>query len=426
MNTITKQRRARATSPVQPSQCTPSPSQSNQLGEGANLPMRPVSALRPTKRTKPGEASCPVKSKQLTPRRAQTTKRGAATPAVTTNWVVPPSPESSARDQPAHETHLVAVARGQSNDRQGQSLSDTHLADALPVENEGASGHSCCESQTVPAAAPTTTTPGPVNLGNQRQHAGIREGDHRGLATHPVSVAFVEPYARLRATMRAQLALEASLGAFARQMLAGTGDGEDVKTRAKTLVSAVMKGKPSDEPANVVAMVAGMFSEMQPAIEATATSRKRLEKQLEALAESLPVWNGWAKGVRGLGALLVAKVVAECGDLSMYANPAKVWKRMGLAVMGGRRQGNPDDKSAESWASHGYCPRRRSVAWFLGECQIRNGDPHYRAMFDRVKAAEKVKLGVEPDAPSAHANNRARRYVSKAILRDLWAEWRKH
>lgn len=425
MNTITTQRRAGAKQSQNSTKFMPSPSQSNQLGDGAIRDLQTNPMPRPTKRTKPGDAKERTQPTARMPRRAQT-KRGAATPAVATGGLVLPSPESSARDQLASVNQTEDVACGQSNDRQGQSLSDTHLASALPVENEGASGQASSETRTVDAAAPTTTAPGPVNLGNQRQHVGIREGDHSGSATHQAPVAFIEPYARLRATMRAQLALEASLGAFARQMLAGTGDGEDVKTRAKALVSAVMKGKPSDEPANVVAMVAGMFSEMQPAIEATATSRKRLEKQLEALAESLPVWNGWAKGVRGLGALLVAKVVAECGDLSMYANPAKVWKRMGLAVMGGRRQGNPEDKSAESWALHGYCPRRRSVAWFLGECQIRNGDPHYRAMFDRVKAAEKVKLGVEPDAPSAHANNRARRYVSKAILRDLWAEWRKH
>jgi hypothetical protein len=417
MNTITTQRRARANLVQNSKKALPPPSQSNQLGEGAGGLLPPVFIVPPTKRTKPGEAKKTLQPIPHTPRRAQTTKRGAAKRHTETIGSLPPSPESSARDHWSYVNQPKHVACGQSNDRQGQLLSATHLASALPVENEGASGQPAYETQNPAAAAPTTTIPG--------DNAGIREGDHDGFAAQSPCVAFVEPYARLRATMRAQLALEASLGAFARQMLAGTGDGEQVKTRAKALVSAVMKGKPSDEPANVVAMVAGMFSEMQPAIEATAASRKRLEKQLELLAQSLPVWERWAEGVRGLGALLLAKVVAECGDIGNYATPAKVWKRMGLAVMSGRRQGNPEDKSVESWATHGYCPRRRSIAWFLGECQIRNGDPEYRGMFDRVKANEKVKLGVDPDAPSAHANNRARRYVSKAILRDLWVQWRK-
>src|SRR5579859_4182360 len=66
-----------------------------------------------------------------------------------------------------------------------------------------------------------------------------------------------------------------------------------------------------------------------------AVERKRWEKNLSVLAKTLEVWP-WAQGVRGVGPLSLGQIVAETGDLGLYANPAKVWKRMGLAVFEGR------------------------------------------------------------------------------------------
>jgi len=52
------------------------------------------------------------------------------------------------------------------------------------------------------------------------------------------------------------------------------------------------------------------------------------------LARKLPAY-AWVKGVRGVGDVSFARIIAETGDLSAYETPGKIWKRMGLAVFDG-------------------------------------------------------------------------------------------
>jgi hypothetical protein len=150
-----------------------------------------------------------------------------------------------------------------------------------------------------------------------------------------------------------------------------------------------------------------------------AAHRKPFERSLEKLAKQLPVYP-WAASVRGLGALSLAQIVAETGDLSLYANPAKVWKRMGLAVMpdGKRQRRVPGDEAFE----HGYSPQRRGLMYVVGENLVKlNRDGPYRTYYLAEKARQRAKL---PDAPPAHPHNRAMRHMTKRLLRDLWRAWR--
>jgi hypothetical protein len=150
-----------------------------------------------------------------------------------------------------------------------------------------------------------------------------------------------------------------------------------------------------------------------------AAHRKPFEKRLEKLAKRLPVYP-WAASVRGLGPLSLAQIVAETGDLSLYANPAKVWKRMGLAVMpdGKRQRRVPGDEAFE----HGYSPQRRSLMYVVGENLVKlNRDGPYRTYYLAEKERQRAKL---PDAPPAHPHNRAMRHMTKRLLRDLWRAWR--
>ena len=49
--------------------------------------------------------------------------------------------------------------------------------------------------------------------------------------------------------------------------------------------------------------------------------RKAVEKQLTKLARSLPVWENWLRDVRGVGALSLAQIIGETGDLRNYYGP---------------------------------------------------------------------------------------------------------
>lgn len=149
-----------------------------------------------------------------------------------------------------------------------------------------------------------------------------------------------------------------------------------------------------------------------------ANARKPYEKRLERLAKELPAW-AWVEGVRGFGAMGFAQIVAECGDLNNYANPAKLWKRMGLAVMpDGTRQRKV---AGEEAIAHGYSPQRRSLVYVVAKfVSMQNGDGEYRAYYLAEKERAREKL---PDAPAAHIDNRALRHLAKRLLRDLWRAW---
>lgn len=162
-----------------------------------------------------------------------------------------------------------------------------------------------------------------------------------------------------------------------------------------------------------------------------ARHRMAAEKSLEKLAKQLPVWKDWAEGVRGIGALGVSQIVGECGDLSMYANPAKVWKRMGVGMY--QRQDGGWERQRKAAGADGveagYSPRRRSVLWNVEACFIKAGGP-YREVYDVRKAYEATKpnCGRCPEKGEhcrpAHIHNRASRYMGKRFLRDLWRAWR--
>jgi hypothetical protein len=181
-----------------------------------------------------------------------------------------------------------------------------------------------------------------------------------------------------------------------------------------------------------------------------------VEREMIKIARQLPVY-AWVKTVKGFGEKNLACLVAETGDLSNYANPSKVWKRMGLAVIRGERQRKTTD--ADLAIEMGYSPERRAIVFVLGDCLIKgqgrdkDAGP-YRKAYDEYKARKtsemvpvcmgckgtgkvkkKKKLvkcsncnGTGGPAPWGCCKNHravaAQRYMEKRVLRDLWRAWR--
>jgi hypothetical protein len=215
---------------------------------------------------------------------------------------------------------------------------------------------------------------------------------------------------------------------------------------AGKLIKSITAGEPHESAQLVLAT--GAASEPWERIE------RDTEKAMVKLARKLPAYE-WAKSVRGFGDLSFARIIAETGDLSLYANPGKVWKRMGVAP--GQRKMRDAEKAKEA----GYSPRRRSVLFVAFEPVIRaqsapkesggqlahddhgmiaagaNGagqlacDAHmtvagpYRRLYD-AKKAEYLARGEagEKEWTRLHADRAAKRYASKRLLRDLWSAWR--
>lgn len=239
---------------------------------------------------------------------------------------------------------------------------------------------------------------------------------------------------RLGAELRSQIGWRKDLPA---------SEADEIKKRAAAMMMYGEKwlaGKPAGESDEayeglsdiIVASIQGRL--LWDALEKNAT------KQMERLAKQLPVWD-WCEGVRGLGARSLAVIVGEAGDLSKYPEKGHLWKRMGLAVIDGVRQGGlTKGASKDDWIEHGYNRKRRSTMFVIGDVMVKVGDT-YRQVYLARKEFEKGKaraMGLTVCASAkipakrkdefrsdGHIHALAQRYMEKRLLRDLWQAWKR-
>ncbi|MBX9874648.1 MAG: hypothetical protein K2X84_07305 [Beijerinckiaceae bacterium] len=228
-----------------------------------------------------------------------------------------------------------------------------------------------------------------------------------GVDLAPIIAEIREQWRRRQAWHRAEKSLTLQAKALCRRLAEG-GD----KKEAEVIYNAAL-GKGGHAMAEIALAAFFPLTEARDGVE---RHRKLVEKRLVKLAKGLPV-APWVEATRGVGLLSLAAIVGEAGDLGAYGNPAKLWKRMGVAVMGdGTRQRRVAGVEA---LDHGYSPARRSVMWNLGACIVKAGGP-LKEVYDARKVYEAERV-----ATKAHAHNRAQRYVEKRFLRDLWSQWRR-
>ncbi len=190
--------------------------------------------------------------------------------------------------------------------------------------------------------------------------------------------------------------------------------------------------------------------------------KKDSEKKMVVLAQILPVaeWVGHVDQ-RGFGILFLGIIIGETGDLANYANPAKVWRRLGCAPFtkdnetlmgatwksrGGRKKGQTK-LHAEEWEEFGYSPRRRSISYLIGEGIVKlNRDGPYRARYDEAKALAvenhpdwtkcPICKGTKKSAKGGKCSNckgtgimmkhchlHGMLLATKLLLKNLWIEW---
>lgn len=150
------------------------------------------------------------------------------------------------------------------------------------------------------------------------------------------------------------------------------------------------------------------------------------------LARQLPVVQ-WAESIRGFALPSLAAIVGEAGDLSWYRNPAKLWKRFSLHVIGVKAS-----KRVKGDATQEFVPRRRAEMHVIGDNLVRAGGPYadlYRAR--KVYEIEKLAaqgIGVKPESQisekdrdkfmsAGQVHKRALRYIEKRLLVNLWRVW---
>lgn len=225
--------------------------------------------------------------------------------------------------------------------------------------------------------------------------------------------------------------------------------------QASETIAAVLEGEYENHAC------AGIIQATGVAIDGFDRMVKGYEKAMVKLAKQLPSAAWVAEPAqRGFGILSLAIIVGECGDLDNYANPAKVWRRMGCApyqsdgktLMPATWRGGKEGKlSAEEWEDVGYSPRRRSIAFLIGEglCKQNGGDRRddtdtgaaangnggtdepqgetekaavgpYRLRYDETKA--KVQRE-HPDYPKLRCHRHGMLLATKLLLKNLWIDW---
>lgn len=212
----------------------------------------------------------------------------------------------------------------------------------------------------------------------------------------------------------------------------GYSSGMDEKSRLKKMseASAIIKevsAGETDSPMKAIILTTLV------GIEAFETMQKALEKEMLKVAEKLPIAK-WVSqsNQKGFGLLSLAIVIGETGDLANYANPGKVWRRLGCApytkdgktLMGATwRSGKEGKLHAIDWEEFGYSPRRRSIAYVIGENLLKqNGEGPYRTRYNESKERSMENHPEYGPKPGRH-HNHGMLLMTKLLLKNLWIEW---
>lgn len=266
--------------------------------------------------------------------------------------------------------------------------------------------------------------------------------------------------------MESRKALDLRVLGFLRSQRGWRKDGDAATNRiiaeeAKSLVDTAERltaDEKTQARQRIKPVITPEYEQWRTLIEGSVMARKPFDdieaaatKEMERLASQLPAWTGWGIDIRGFSARGLAVIVGEAGNLSNYATHSKLWKRMGVAVMGqgdgldDHRQGAPGTgASKDDWIAEGYSAKRRSRMFVIGDSFVKLGPSNtpsfYQELYRARKAyeiarAQELGLIVAPSAKipakrkaefrsDGHIHRRAQRYMEKRLLRDLWRAWR--
>ena len=144
------------------------------------------------------------------------------------------------------------------------------------------------------------------------------------------------------------------------------------------------------------------------------SAEKRIDGEIKSLAEEIEIIR-IAQSVKGVGPILIAKVVALIRDISKSPTVSSLWRFAGYAVVDGHREYPQKGKRRP------YSLRLKSAAFVLAQSLIRRPGP-YRNEYDKAKEHYQA---THPEWTRGHIHLAAMRKVTKLFLAHLWEIWRK-
>ena len=245
-----------------------------------------------------------------------------------------------------------------------------------------------------------------------------------------------------RFAMGIQQVLDRKLESFIRINATDWHVGDDEKEREKANKEVVAKIKAARDHGEGGERIITVVSLTDKARAPADAERARHEREMETLAKSLPVAS-WVESVPGFGLLGLATIIAETGDLSMYSNVAKVWKRLGYAPYDGlagsswKRQSWRDGRpalTAEEWTANPFSGRRYALihtisVWlkvkqWVGAAKTDDGVGKPNGIYGEVYAKRRAHTAItHPDWSKQHSHMDGLRVMMKEVLKDLFFEW---
>jgi len=157
-------------------------------------------------------------------------------------------------------------------------------------------------------------------------------------------------------------------------------------------------------------------------------------KLLKPLIAAFPIWDGFLKGVRGVGPAMAGVIISEI-NISKARYPSSLWKYSGLDVAEdgkGRSRQKAHLIDIEYEDTDGEVKTKKGITFnpflktkltgVLSELFIRMRSDPYSGLYYDYK--NRILNRGDEGMTKGHAHNMAKRYIVKRFLADLYNAWR--
>jgi hypothetical protein len=256
---------------------------------------------------------------------------------------------------------------------------------------------------------------------------------------HTVVLAIREKHHERRYAMGLQQKLDRALESYVRRNFTKwhVDDDEVARKKENAKVKRLLDTAAEGEGPLALQLMVRSNSEGRAPYDAI---RKDAEKEMVKLAAKLPV-AAWVNNIHGAGLLGLATILGEAGPLDNYANPAKLWSRLGFAPYDGaalstyrRPTWRPRVLTADEWTEHPFKAERyaymamlakplRDSQW-IGAKKTDDGKGKPDGYYGQLYADRRAHCDVtHPDWTDMHRDRDALRVMFKRFLADLWEAW---
>jgi hypothetical protein len=208
---------------------------------------------------------------------------------------------------------------------------------------------------------------------------------------------------------------------------------EEFNKEVRKIIAEARKGEGE-------ARIIGLVQKTDRGREPFDSVREAAESEMEKLAKTLPVAD-WIKSVHGAGLLGLATIVGEAGDLSLYPNPAKLWKRLGFAPYDGlagsswkRDTWRPRALTKDEWIANPFSGERYALmhqiavwlvnAQWIAAKKTDDGVGKPKGPYGEIYGKRRAHTAkIHPEWTKQHGRMDGLRVTMKAFLKDLLLEW---